>query len=141
MTHDFIPTTTDAPHVETAPLTENNNPLAENLSAESMINEHEGAPLVNKQEGLEENEAPPANNHEEEPQQENDDEPQPMRRSQRERRSTIPNDYVVYLSEDVNDIGKMDDPASYKETMKSKNSLKWCEAMEEELKSMSSNNV
>jgi hypothetical protein len=26
MTHIFIPTTTDAPHVETAPLAENNNP-------------------------------------------------------------------------------------------------------------------
>jgi hypothetical protein len=48
---------------------------------------------------------------------------------------------VVYMSEDVNDIGKMDDPASYKEAMKSKNSLKWREAMGEELKSMSSNDI
>jgi hypothetical protein len=45
------------------------------------------------------------------------------------------------MSEDVNDIGKMDDPGSYKEAMKSKNSLKWREAMEEELRSMSSNDV
>jgi hypothetical protein len=74
--------------------------------------------------GLEENEAPPANDHEEEPQQGNDDESQPMRRSQREGRSGIPNDYVMYMSEDVNDIGKMDDPDSYKEAMKSENSLK-----------------
>jgi hypothetical protein len=36
---------------------------------------------------------------------------------------------------------KMDDPVSYKEAMKSENSLKWCEAMEEELRSMSSNDV
>jgi hypothetical protein len=36
------------------------------------------------------------------------------------------------MSEDVNDIGKMDDPASNKEAMKSKNSLKWHEAMEED---------
>jgi hypothetical protein len=91
--------------------------------------------------GLEENEAPPANDHEEEPQQGNDDESQPMRRSQREGRSGIPNDYVMYMSEDVNDIGKMDDPDSYKEAMKSENSLKWCEAMEYELRSMSSNDV
>jgi hypothetical protein len=91
--------------------------------------------------GLEENEAPPANDHKEEPQQENDNEPQPIRRSQHERRNDIPNDYVVYMSEDVNDIGKMDDPVSYKEAMKSKKLLKWCEAMEEELKSMSSNDV
>jgi hypothetical protein len=74
--------------------------------------------------GLEENEAPPANDHEEEPQQGNDDESQPMRISQREGRSVIPNDYVMYMSEDVNDIGKMDDPDSYKEAMKSENSLK-----------------
>jgi hypothetical protein len=63
-----------------------------------------------------------------------------MRRSKRERRSSIPNDFVVYMSKDVNDIGKMDDPTSYKEAMKSKNSLKWHEAMEE-LISMSSNDV
>jgi hypothetical protein len=35
----------------------------------------------------------------------------------------------------------MDDLTSYKEAMKSKNSLKWHETMEEELKSMSSNDV
>jgi hypothetical protein len=91
--------------------------------------------------GLEENEAPPANDHEEEPQQGNDDESQPTRRSQRERRSVIPNDYVVCMSEDVNDIGKMDDSASYKKAMKSENSLKWREAMEEELRFMSTNDA
>jgi hypothetical protein len=47
-----------------------------------------------------------------------------MRRSQRERRSTIPNNYVMYMSEDVNNIGKIDDLTSYKEAMKSKKSLK-----------------
>jgi hypothetical protein len=71
----------------------------------------------------------------------NDDEYQPTRRSQHERRSVIPNDYVVYMSEDVNDIGKMDDPTSYKEGMKCKKSLKWYEAMEEEFRSMSSNDI
>jgi hypothetical protein len=45
------------------------------------------------------------------------------------------------MSEDVNDRGKMDDPTSYKEAIKGENSLKWCEAMEEELRSMSSNDV
>jgi hypothetical protein len=74
--------TMDAPHVENAPLAENANSSAENLDAEPTINENEGAPLVNEQEGLEENDTSPANDHEEEPQQEND-EPQPMRRSQR----------------------------------------------------------
>jgi hypothetical protein len=62
----------------------------------------------------------------------NYNEPQAMRRSHCDRRSVIPNDYVVYMSENVNDIGKMDDPASNKEAMKSKNSLKWHEAMEED---------
>jgi hypothetical protein len=55
--------------------------------------------------------------------QENDD-PQPTRRSRRERRSVIPNDYVVYMSEDVNNMRKIDDPVSFKEAMKSENSLK-----------------
>jgi hypothetical protein len=86
--------------------------------------------------GLEENEAPPANVHEEEPQQKNDDESQSMMRSQCERRSAIPNDYAIYMSEDVNDIEKMDDPASYKEVIKSENLLKCREAMEEELRSI-----
>jgi hypothetical protein len=31
----------------------------------------------------------------------------------------------------------MDDPTSYKEAMKNKNSVKWCEGIEEELNSMS----
>jgi hypothetical protein len=125
--------TTDEPHVETIH-------LAENLGTVHAINENQGAPLENEQVGLEENEAPPANDHEE-PQQGNDDKSQPTRRSQRERRSAIPNDYVVYMSEDINDIGKMDDPASYKEAMKNENSLKWCEAMVEELRSMGFNDV
>jgi hypothetical protein len=141
MTHDFIPTTTNAPHVEIVPLTENNAPLIENLGAEPAINENGEAPSENEQVTLEETEAPPANVHEEEPQQENDDESQPTRRSQHERRSVIPNDYVVYMSENVNDKGKMDDPASSKKVMKSENSLKWREAMEEELRSMSSNDI
>jgi hypothetical protein len=124
ITHDFTPTTTNAPHVDTVLLAKNNDLLAENLGAKPTINENEGAHLENEQVGIEENEAPPANDRGEEPQQEIDDEPQPTRRSQHERKSAIPNDYVVYMSEDVNDIGKMDDLASYKEAIKGENSLK-----------------
>jgi hypothetical protein len=40
MAHDFIPMTTDAPHVETAPLAKNNNSLAENFGTEPTINEN-----------------------------------------------------------------------------------------------------
>jgi hypothetical protein len=64
-----------------------------------------------------------------------------MRRSQRERRSAISNDYVIYMGEGVNNMAKMDDSVSFKEAMKSETSLKWREAMLEELRSMSSNDV
>jgi hypothetical protein len=52
MTHDFIPTTTDACHVETAHLAENNDPLAENFGAEPAINENGRTPLENEQVGF-----------------------------------------------------------------------------------------
>jgi hypothetical protein len=52
MTHDFIPTTTDARHVETAHLAENNDPLAENFGAEPAINENGRTPLENEQVGF-----------------------------------------------------------------------------------------
>jgi hypothetical protein len=45
------------------------------------------------------------------------------------------------MSEDINNIGIMNGPASYTEAMKSENSLKLCKAMKKELSSMSSNNV
>src|SRR6266498_2595442 len=38
-------------------------------------------------------------------------------------------------------IGKVDDPTSYKEAMNSEHSPKWLDAMEEEMKSMSINDV
>ena len=82
----------------------------------------------------------PANDNE--PQQA-PDEPavEPVRRSQRERRSAIPQDYEVYMNEDANDIGKADDPSSYKEAMKDENSSKWFDAMKDEIKSMDINKV
>lgn len=66
-------------------------------------------------------------------------EPQPLRRSGRERKSTVSEDFM-YLREG-HDIGKVDDPNSFKEAMSSEYSHKWIEAMEEELKSMSTNKV
>ena len=39
------------------------------------------------------------------------------------------------------DMGKVDNPNSFKEAMSSEYSHKWIEAMEEELKSMSTNKV
>jgi hypothetical protein len=38
-------------------------------------------------------------------------------------------------------VGKIDDPASFKQAVECEHSTKWIEAMEEELKSMSSNKV
>jgi len=66
---------------------------------------------------------------------------EPVRRSQRERRFAIPDYYETYLSEDLYDVGKVDDPASFKEAITHKNSDKWIEAMQDELKSMSTNQV
>ena len=60
------------------------------------------------------------------------------RRSQREKRSTISSDYQVYDTEEVHVEG---DPTSYEEAMRSVHSSKWLEAMEDEMKSMSSNGV
>ncbi|KAK1669147.1 hypothetical protein QYE76_057306 [Lolium multiflorum] len=67
--------------------------------------------------------------------------PSPVRRLHREKRKAISDDYITYMSEDVDDIGKVEDPTSYKEAIKSLNSSKWQIAMEDELKSMSSNDV
>jgi hypothetical protein len=131
MTHDYIPTTVVAHHVENAP-----------SSATPSITENEVVPMVDEQQAKNfgANEAPLDNEQEVEPEQPQEEinEPPPERRSQRERKSDISKDYVVYISED---IGKMDDPASYKEAMMSGNLKKWFKAMEDELSSMNSNGV
>jgi len=64
-----------------------------------------------------------------------------LRRSQREKRSAISNDYVVYLQESENDLSIDDDPVSFSEAMNSDNSDKWLDAMKDELKSMAQNCV
>jgi hypothetical protein len=60
------------------------------------------------------------------------------RRSQRVRRSTIPDDYEVYNTVEFQMEG---DPTSFEEAIRSDNSSKWLEAMEDEIKSMSTNKV
>ena len=64
-----------------------------------------------------------------------------LRRSQRERRSAIPNDYVVYLQESDFDIGIKKDPVLFSQAISSDDSTKWVDAMNDELKSMYQNNV
>ena len=65
----------------------------------------------------------------------------PLRRSTRERRSTISDDYVVYLQEHELDMGLEDDPISVSQVKQSSDSKKWIEAMKDEMKSMKDNGV
>jgi hypothetical protein len=80
-----------------------------------------------------------------EPQQnpvvENEQNNEPPRRSQRERRPAIFNDYMVYMYEETNDIGIETDPSSFKEAMKSRHSSEWLDATKDAMKSMSTNDV
>jgi len=64
-----------------------------------------------------------------------------LRRSQREKRYDISNDYVVYLQELENDLSIDNDPVSFSEAMNSDNFDKWLDAMKDELKSMTQNCV
>jgi hypothetical protein len=63
---------------------------------------------------------------------------EPPRRSQRAKRSAISEDYEVYVSEEIQIEG---DPTSFEEAMRSAHSSKWLEAMEDEMRSMSTNRV
>ena len=42
---------------------------------------------------------------------------EPVRRSQRAKRSAIPHYYETYLSEDVYDIGNISDPATFRQAV------------------------
>jgi flagellar motor switch protein FliG len=53
-------------------------------------------------------------------------------------RSTISDDYDVYVSEEIQMEG---DPTSFEEAIRSAHSSKWLEAMEDEMKFMSTNRV
>jgi hypothetical protein len=64
-----------------------------------------------------------------------------LRRSQRERRSVISDDYVVYLQESDFDIGTSKDPVSFSQAIEGNNTVKWIDAMNDELKSMDQNKV
>ena len=75
----------------------------------------------------------------------------PLRRSIRERRSALPDDYIAYLQEHESftspnwiDAGKdefehivmEDDPVDFHQVMESANSQQWLEAMNEEMQSI-----
>ncbi|WJZ94895.1 hypothetical protein VitviT2T_013713 [Vitis vinifera] len=65
----------------------------------------------------------------------------PLRRSTREMRSTISDDYVVHLQEQEFDMGLEDDPISVSQVKQSSDSEKWIEAIKDEMKSMKDNGV
>ena len=64
-----------------------------------------------------------------------------MRRSVRERRSAISNDYVVYSIESECDLSLDEDPISFRQAMESEDSEKWLIAAKDEIKSMGDNKV
>jgi hypothetical protein len=65
-----------------------------------------------------------------------------LRRSTRERRSAISNDYIVFLQENEFNIGMMeDDLVTLRQALDSVNSHKWTKAMDEEIKSVYDNKV
>ena len=71
------------------------------------------------------------------------DEPQEiiLRKSQRQGKSTISNDYVVYLQESKFDLGIDNDPVSFSQAISNDNSNKWINAMKDELKSVKHNEI
>ena len=71
--------------------------------------------------------------------QENDE--ATLRRSTRVRKSLIPNNYIVYLQELDYNIGAENDPETFSQAMRSKESNSWYNAMKEEMNSMASNRV
>ncbi|RDX94974.1 hypothetical protein CR513_22569, partial [Mucuna pruriens] len=61
----------------------------------------------------------------------------PLRRSIRERRHAIPDDYIVFLQEREDDIGlTKDDSINFYQVKQSYNSKKWIDAMKYKMKSM-----
>lgn len=64
-----------------------------------------------------------------------------VRRSQRDRKPTILDDYMVYFEEVEYGTSEQDDPSNYNEAISSHLSNEWKIAMEEELMSMKHNKV
>ena len=66
----------------------------------------------------------------------------PLRRSTRERRNAIPDDYIVFLQEHEDGMGLgEDDPINFQQALQNHNAQKWIDAMKDEMKSMKDNDV
>ncbi|RDX65516.1 hypothetical protein CR513_55824, partial [Mucuna pruriens] len=65
-----------------------------------------------------------------------------IRRSIKERKHAIPDDYIVFLQEYEDDIGLTeDDSINFYQAMQSSNTEKWIDAMKDEMKSMQDNDI
>jgi hypothetical protein len=117
-------------------------PVQEYISPTFEVGSSSVAPNVNGAPVIQEPEAPNAVIDEEEDQPQNIENNVPnqenIRRSQRVRKLSIPDDYEIYTSEEIHMEG---DPTSYEEAMRSPHSSKRHEAMEDEMRSMSANQV
>ena len=67
--------------------------------------------------------------------------PMPLRRSQRERRPALLDDYVVYSGEVDYDIGEVTDPVTFLDVIHNPQYDKWNISMKEEMLSMANNGV
>ena len=65
----------------------------------------------------------------------------PLRRSERARRHSISNDYIVCLQEHEYDVGDVSNSTTYKEAIVSCKSNFWIDGMKDEMTSMSQNKV
>jgi hypothetical protein len=115
-------------------------PMQEYISPTFEVGSSSAAPNVNGAPVIQEPEVPNAVIDEEEQQPQNLENNVPnqenIRRSQRVRKSAIPDDYEIYTSEEIHVEGG---PTLYEEAMRSPHSSKWHEAMEDEMRSMSTN--
>ena len=64
-----------------------------------------------------------------------------LRQSQRLYRSTISNDYIMYLQEHKFDIRIKEDPITFLQAIESKDNIQWINAMKDELESMHKNEI
>jgi hypothetical protein len=117
-------------------------PVYEHIIPTFEVGSSSATPNVNEAPIIQEHEVPNVVIDEEEDQPQNLENNVPnqeiVRRSQRVRKSAIPDDYEIYTSEEIH---MEDDPTSYEEAMRSPHSSKWHEAMEDEMRSMSTNHV
>ncbi|CAH9072186.1 unnamed protein product [Cuscuta epithymum] len=127
------------PHVGRINSISNNNERPEYMVSDAITNDqNEG--VVGEQD-TNEHVVTTSNEHIITQENDNSSEGITLRRSSREKRSAIPNDYLLYSIEHECDLSIGEDPVSFKEAMDSINSYKWIDAMNEELKSMYDNKV